>query len=276
MKIAVTGASGYVGGAIASAFRLYGHEVLSLSRRPCPPPWRHHSLGDDPTSIPWENVDVLIHAAHDFSAYNAADNHAINVVSSVNLFNAASAAGVRHLIFISSMSCFVGCISHYGKAKLAIEQQINRLNPTIIRPGLVWGGETGGVMAALETFVLRLPIVPYLTGRNMLRQYLIHQEDLATTLIKIVEEVPPTEARLITAYHPQSMSLLVILNILAARHSKKRLFLPVPWQFAMLGLKTFETLHIRPPFRSDSLQGLVFANPFPASPDNPSFYRPFR
>jgi nucleoside-diphosphate-sugar epimerase len=276
MKIAVTGTSGYVGGAIASAFREHGHEVLSLSRRPCPQPWLQHSLGDDPTSIPWENVHALIHAAHDFTAANAAENQDHNIVPSVALFNAAAAAGVRHLIFISSMSCFVGCTSHYGKAKLAIEQQIARLNPAIVRPGLVWGGETGGVMAALEATVLRLPVVPYLTGRNKLRQYLIHQEDLATTLVRIVGEAPPQEPLVINAYHPQPQSLLEILKTLAARHSKKRLFFPVPCQFAMLGLKSLETLRIRPPFRSDSLQGLVFANPFPASPDNPSCYRPFR
>lgn len=276
MKIAVTGASGYVGGAIASAFRESGHEVLSLSRRPSPQPWRHYSLGDDPASIPWENVHVLIHAAHDFTAANAAENHDRNIVPSVALFNAAAAAGVRHLMFISSMSCFESCTSHYGKAKLAIERQITRLNPTIVRPGLVWGGETGGVMAALENTVLHLPVVPYLTGSNKLRQYLVHQEDLASNLVRIAGETPPMESRVITACHPQPQSLLEILKILAARHSRKRLFFPVPWQFAMLGLKALEALHIRPPFRSDSLQGLVFANPSPPSSDKPETYRPFR
>jgi hypothetical protein len=44
----------------------------------------------------------------------------------------------------------------------------------------------------------------------------------------------------------------------------------------MFGLKSLEFLRLPLPYRSDSLQGLVFANPFPASPDNPSCYRPFR
>lgn len=276
MKIAVTGASGYVGGSIANAFREQNHIVLSLSRRPCPPPWQHHSLGDDPASIPWENVHALIHAAHDFTAATPAENHSRNVTPSVALFNAAAAAGVPHLVFISSMSCFEGCSSHYGKAKLAIKQQIASLNPTIIRPGLVWGDEAGGVMAALETTVRRLPLVPYLTGQNKLRQYLVHQHDLANVIVSLIENPPAGRPRAITACNPQPQSLLEILKTLATRHSKKRLFIPVPWQIAMIALKTLEALRINPPFRSDSLQGLVFANPSPPPSKSPDSYRPFR
>ena len=275
MKIALTGASGYVGGAIASAFRERGHEVFSLSRRPCLPPWQHYSLGDDPNSISWENVQVLIHAAHDFTAATPSDNHTRNIAPAIDLFNTAHSSGVSHLVFISSMSSFENCTSEYGKAKLSIEQQISHLNPTLVRPGLVWGGDTGGVMAALEATVLHLPIVPFITGGNTLNQYLVHAEDLATKLANIIDSQPPTKAQIIASYHPQPLSLFNILKILAVRHAKKRLFIPIHWRFAMLGLNILEALRIRLPFRSDSLKGLVFANQSPPFPENPSCYRKF-
>ncbi len=67
MKIAITGASGYVGNCISNCFRAHGHEVLSLSRRPCAAPWVSYALGDDPQLLPWKGVDVLVHAAYDFT-----------------------------------------------------------------------------------------------------------------------------------------------------------------------------------------------------------------
>jgi nucleoside-diphosphate-sugar epimerase len=275
MKVLVTGASGYVGGAIADTFRANKHEVISLSRRPCKSPWHEYSLGDNLNNIPWQDCQVLIHAAHDFTAKTSAENLSRNILPALELFEAAAASGVSRLVFISSMSSFSGCCSEYGKAKLEIEQRLLHLNPIIIRPGLVWGGKTGGIMSALEAIVIRLPLVPYLSGREKLYQYLVHRDDLANTIMDISETSPPSLPQLITAYHPQPLSILEILKIHAATHSKKRIYFPIPWQLAMFGLKTLEFLGLPAPFRSDSLRGLVHTNPSPQKTFQPESFRPF-
>lgn len=277
MKIALTGASGYVGGCIARRLVADGHEVLSLSRRPCPPPWHAYSLGEDPSTLPWGDVDALIHAAYDFSPRTWEAIRTRNIDPAIALAEAAKAAGVRHLWFISSMSAFTGCRSLYGKAKLAIESRMLKLGGQVIRPGLVWGEHPGGVMGALDSMVAKLPVVPYLVGSGGLQQYLIHEEDLAGAVSHLIASAPasPTVHSLA---HPEPLTMKSILSLLAARRGVRRVFFPLHWSFAMLPLLLAEVLGLKVPFRSDSLTGLVHGNPSPSFSAAPCGFemRPFR
>src|SRR5690606_21961246 len=97
MKVAVTGATGYLGGGIAAAFRAAGHEVVGLTRRPCGDGWIPYSLEQDPASVPWQGIDALVHAAHDFSVLSWSDAMARNIRPSIALFEAAAAGGVGRL-----------------------------------------------------------------------------------------------------------------------------------------------------------------------------------
>ena len=278
MRVAITGASGYVGTCIANCFRAHGHEVLALSRRRCDAPWLPYALGDDPGQLPWDGVDALIHAAYDFTARSWPEILAKNVVPSVALMRAARQANVAGLIFISSMSSFEGCRSNYGKAKLMLEKEALQLAGVVIRPGLVWGTHSGGVMGALEKLVDRSPVVPVLTGRDGLGQYLIHEADLAEAIVTVAERLPSENGALHSIAHAAPMTLLAILKVIAARSTRSRIYLAVPWQAALAGLKFMEALGLRSLFRSDSLVGLVHGNPKPESTAAPAgtCFRPFQ
>lgn len=278
MNVAITGASGYVGGRLARAFGTAGHQVLSLSRRPCEAPWRAYALGDDPATLPWGKIDLLIHAAYDFRPRTFAETEAANVEPSIALLKTARAHKTQRIIFISSMSAFEGCRSIYGRAKLSIEREALALGATIVRPGLVWGKQTGGVMGALEKLVATLPVVPVLSGSSRLIQYLINENDLTAAVLLIGASTTPPPAANFTLAHPSALPLRDIVGTIARRNGKSRIMLPVAWQFAMAGLKSLEMIGIHPPFRSDSLTGLVHANPDPSRDSTPfAFpYQPFR
>jgi nucleoside-diphosphate-sugar epimerase len=258
MNVAVTGASGYVGGAIAREFERRGHQVLRLSRRTCTGNWRYFSLGDDPAELPWDGIDALVHAAYDFAPRGWDKIRTSNVDPSIRLLAAAHQAGVRRIVFISSLSAFEGCRSLYGKAKFMIEGEALAIGGAVIRPGLVWGDCPGGMMGSLEKIVRDLPVVPFLSGAGGLRQFLVHEKDLADSVVS--HTFRNTETKIVPIAHPNSLTLREIVLGISRKRKLGRLFFPVPWQFMMAFLKIAECGGIALPFRSDSLKGLINGN----------------
>lgn len=261
MKTILTGASGYVGGILLRALRQDGHETVAWSRRECPPPWQKYELGKPLTKEMWSGCEALIHSAHDFSAQGWQENDQANVQPSLDLLRSAHQAGTRILVYISSFSSFDGTRSDYGKAKLAVEKEWLAHNGIVIRPGLVWGDRSGGVMGALERLVMRLPVVPCLSGPRGLPQYLVHEDDLASAVLDALNTPSMPGGQIVEAAYPDPVPLEKILSSLALRHGRRPIFPSVPWRLAMAALKSAEFLGIHPPFRSDSLTGLVHSTP---------------
>ena len=123
----VTGASGYVGRVLVEALRRAGHQVIELNRSAAGPrstaPTRTLVLGRTIDDAVFAGLDVVIHAAYDFSVATSDAIERRNVASTLELFAKARAAGVSRRVFISSMSSFPGCSSLYGKAKMSVEQE---------------------------------------------------------------------------------------------------------------------------------------------------------
>ena len=123
MQFAITGANGYFGSYLCRRFEECGHNVRRLQRaqnlsehQEC----TAFSL-EQPTEIDLSGVDVLIHCAYDFSLKRWDDIKRINATNTKLFFEAAIAQGVAHIVFVSSMSAFEGCLSNYGKAKHDVE-----------------------------------------------------------------------------------------------------------------------------------------------------------
>ncbi|MFZ1992341.1 MAG: NAD(P)-dependent oxidoreductase, partial [Alphaproteobacteria bacterium] len=119
----LTGAGGYVGSRIARRLRADGWQVTALSRQPSHDveqtiPFK---LGDPTDPDKLRGFDALIHAAYDQRVITWSEIETVNVRGSQSLLGAAHQAGVRNIVFISTISAFDGCKSLYGKGKLAVE-----------------------------------------------------------------------------------------------------------------------------------------------------------
>jgi nucleoside-diphosphate-sugar epimerase len=113
----VTGTGGYLGSRVALALRQRGQPVLELTRRPNPGrlalPFQ---LGTDVPPSALGGAISLVHCAYDFKPVKWDDIYRVNVAGTEKLLRAAREAGVRNLIYISSISAFEGCQSLYGQA----------------------------------------------------------------------------------------------------------------------------------------------------------------
>ena len=260
---AVTGANGYVGRIIVQHLRDAGKRVICLQRTTGDADVRAWSLQGEPSTDMFADVDVLIHCAYVFGSVGSAGIEKVNVHATLRWFDAAKAAGVRRIIFISSVSCYDDCKSLYGKAKLAVERRATEFDMVIVRPGLVYGPTPGGMVGSL-TKILNLPgpLLP-MVGAGRLATVLVHEHDLGQSMVQLCGFNDVPAGKPISAANDQLMSFVDIMKSLARARGKKVIFVPVPWRLLWLPLRIAESVGVRARLRSDSLVGLVNQNPAP-------------
>jgi len=246
----VTGANGFVGSRIARELGQHG-VVRDLTRHS----QYRFALGEPIDASILKGVDVLVHCAWDFSPKSWPDIKRVNVDSSLALFDAACDAGVTRVIFISSMSAFAGTKSKYGRAKLAVEKHAAKHHPevVIVRPGLVYDRDAGGIVGAMRGVMGRLPLVPLIGGSQ--KFYTCHADDLAKAVLEM--STGPVPDHPVIAAEPAARSFKEILTTMASVSGRKPRFVPIPHQLAYGGLRVLEALHVPVKLRSDSIVGLV-------------------
>jgi nucleoside-diphosphate-sugar epimerase len=169
VKVLVTGASGFLGRAVAATVAAAGHDVVCFQRRPSGVAGVADALGSitDPAAVAAavDGVDAIVHLAAKVSLAGApADFEAVNVQGTRTLLEAARAAGVPRLVFVSSPSVAHSGSSisgsdalpadpahargNYARTKaaaevLALAADSADLRVVAVRPHLVWGpGDT--------------------------------------------------------------------------------------------------------------------------------------
>jgi len=260
---AITGANGYVGACMKNFLAARGWEIFELVRRPKPASRSFQfQLGDDLSPDLLSGVSALVHCAYDFTPLTWNEIAEVNVEGSRKILEAARAANVAKIVFVSSISAFDECRSLYGKAKLEIEKIALANGALVVRPGLVYGGASGGMFGKLAEKIRTSSVIPMI-GNGSQVQYLVHNEDLCGFIEKYVSrtiEIPP---RILTAANEKPWPFKQLLLEIARAEGKKPAFVPIPWRLVWLGIKGAEICGLRLGFRSDSLVSLIYQNPSP-------------
>jgi nucleoside-diphosphate-sugar epimerase len=187
MRLAITGATGFVGGRLLGPARDAGHSVRALTRRPMPPrygiEWVAGSL-EDQASLErlCAGADAIIHVAGLINARDETGFEAGNVAGTAAMLAAAKSAGMPRFVHVSSLAAREPSLSRYGasKARSEVLVKTSDFSFTIVRPPAVYGP---GDRETLELFKMAkrgLIILPP-AGRLSL----IHADDLAMLLIAL-------------------------------------------------------------------------------------------
>ncbi|HJW48695.1 MAG TPA: Gfo/Idh/MocA family oxidoreductase, partial [Candidatus Limnocylindria bacterium] len=194
----ITGAAGFIGRRLADGALLAGHQVQTLTRRE----WdgwpgvasQDRYFGRLPFAWPtdaFDGVDSVIHCAADTSP-DIGRAHAVNVLGTVRLAEAAKAAGAS-FVFLSSQSAHAGAPTAYGKTKYEAEQAlrgIDGLALVTVRPGLVCG--SGGLFGRVTSMASRLPIVPVFNAGAVIQPILV--ADLVDALLRLARDARAGDA----------------------------------------------------------------------------------
>lgn len=259
--VAITGATGYLGGLLRERLADEGMRVIGLSRTPSGAESRRYVIDQPPGRDLLCDVDALIHCAYDMRVRRERDIWRVNVQGSRNLLDHARSAGVKRMIVLSSMSAFIGTQQLYGRSKLAIEDHARAVGAISVRPGIVYGPRAGGMAGALSALT-RLPVVPLVASRA--HQFTVHEEDFSEAVSALLRSDHASRQPVGLA-NPVPVPFKTFLEGLAHQSGRACRTVPLDWRLALAALRGCEMVRLPLPFRADSLLGL--ANPAAAVPN---------
>lgn len=188
MTIAVTGGTGFVGQALLDLAAREAVAVQALARKPQADrpgvTWVSGGL-DDRAALArlMRGAEAVIHVAGVVNAPDVAEFEAGNVAGTLNVIEAALAAGVPRLIFVSSLSAREPQLSAYGASKARAERLVKAsgLDWTIVRPPAIFGPRDREMFELFRA--ARWGVVPVPKGG---RASLIHVDDLVRLLLALL------------------------------------------------------------------------------------------
>jgi len=263
VRVAVTGATGFVGGHLVAALRDRGDAVRALARAPAPGLAAQgvevvRGTLDDAAALARlvEGAEVVHHVAGAIAARSEADFLRVNRDGTARVAAAARAAGVRRFVYVSSVavtgptregappdeSAPPRPISAYGRSKQAGEQATasSGVPFTIVRPPAVYGPRDKAMLFFFR--LARRGLAPVFgSGRQQLQ--VVFAADLARALLAAAS-APTAEGRIYHAAHPVATSQRALGEAIASAVGRRVMRVRVPG-LALRSLLTLSGLAAR-------------------------------
>ena len=226
MKIAITGANGFIGSALSSQAIRAKCNVLALTRTPpveANSSWQRYDIADGANLKLPDDVQVVVHLA----ATTKSSNFDIKreIWAARKLISASSSVGAK-FIFVSSQVARFDAPTLYGRCKWQIEQDVLAAGGEIIRPGMVYGGAALGLFSILVGVVKRSPLLPKFIPEPLIQT--IHVDDLSQCILKIAQS-KNNAAKIFHLAENNPIKFSDYLNEIAKTRVRTfRLFIPVP------------------------------------------------
>jgi nucleoside-diphosphate-sugar epimerase len=200
MRVAVTGASGFIGRRLLHVLTNAGHEVRALVRRRPPE--------DAPRTVAWvtgdladasalttllNDVDAVVHGAGSVKALRADGFAAANVIGTATFAEMAAAqARPPRFVHLSSLAARAPHLSAYAASKAAGEaavlRLIDRLPAVVLRPPAVYGPGDREALRVLQMAARGVLLVPGVPGARL---SLAHVDDVANAIVAALAPAVP-------------------------------------------------------------------------------------
>lgn len=190
MKIAVTGATGYVGSRLITELKNKNHHVIALSRKKpleVGIDWVYFDLDDVRTHEPSIVCDILIHLAANTKAKNF--DPTVEVNAAKRIFEHASRMNTK-IVYISSQSASIESNTIYGRIKHEISMIAVDKSAMVIVPGFIYGGKREGLQGLLRNLIAKIRIIPVFSPNPEI--YPIHIDIFCKQLTNYIENFSPS------------------------------------------------------------------------------------
>jgi uncharacterized protein YbjT (DUF2867 family) len=228
MKVAVTGASGFVGGAVARRLSHDGHEVLALTRHPDDyqgpgQPVAADVADGDSLHRALEGADAAYYLVH---SLDDADFVAKDRAAATAFGAAALARGVGHVVYLGGLGDDCDDLSPHLRSRREVEAILMAATPTTaLRAGIVIG-DGGTSWEILRQLVERLPVM--ITPRWVeTRTQPIALDDAVDDLVGVLGR-DECIGQVFEIGGPESLTYRQMMLVASHVMGRRRLIVPVP------------------------------------------------
>lgn len=262
----LTGADGFIGRALLARLRAAGgFDIRRLTRRPGADGEAggavvHGDLERSETyAAALDGVDTIVHLAAVTGKAPPARYRQINVDAVGTLIEAGERAGVRNILFMSSIAAKYPNKRYYpyARSKADAERLVaqSKLRAAVVRPTLVLGPQSP-IWLTLEK-IAGLPVIPMPAGGKAMVQP-IDADEVTKAVMRILNEGRFRD-EVFEIGGPDALPIADLVRTIARERERTAHMLPVPLWPLRFGLALLEPL-ARPVLPATAGQLAVFAN----------------
>jgi uncharacterized protein YbjT (DUF2867 family) len=225
VRVLITGASGFIGRAVAEALLRQGHDVICAGRRPkalAAGTRRCELLSVDlaqTPSVEWwlprlAHVDAVVNAAGILRETDGQAFRALHTEAPIALFKACATGGVGVVVQISALGADAQAQSRYHLSKKAADEALRELplRAGVVQPSLVYG--PGGASTGLFHRLAAMPLLAFPRCASMMVQP-VHLDDAVEGVLALLR-APPAHHMTVAFVGPRALSMRDYLSQLRA------------------------------------------------------------